>query len=332
MSDETNFLDPKEVKRLSQLTPSRTLVALVADWVVVAAAVAVSEWSGSWLVWLIAVPVIAGRMHAFSGLIHDFSHYRFISNKAVSDWIGDLFLAWPLLATIEGYRRNHLAHHRYTNTGKDPDWVIKLGRREFTFPQEMRFAILNLAGYFVGVSSMRDMRLALKRLQADDPFSRSYKLLRLVYYMSIITAVTLLGVWREFLLYWAVPYFTVFFFLLYIRSAAEHFGETMDYTNEFTGTRTVKPYFWERWIFCPHNLNHHLEHHLYPSVPYYRLPELAAALERNANYAGTAHLTRGYVTGLVRELWLDGWQKRRDRKAAGLQPAKAEPVKHAGNY
>ncbi len=321
MNERSSFIDPREIKRLSQLSPARTFGALVMDWAVIAAAIAISEWSGSWLVWIAAVPVIAGRMHGLSGLIHDFAHYRFISGKALSDWIGDLFLAWPLLATIEGYRRNHLAHHRYTNTGKDPDWVIKLGRREFTFPQEMRFAVLNLAGYFVGVSSLRDMRLALKRLQADDPFSRGYKLLRLVYYMAFAALFTLTGTWTQFLLYWAVPYFTVFFLLLYIRSVAEHFGETMVYTDEFSGTRTVKPHFWERWFFCPHNLNHHLEHHLYPSVPYYRLPELADALERNSDYAGTAHLTHGYVTGLVRELWLDGWRKRFGKQAKTAKAA-----------
>lgn len=317
-SGQTSFIDPAELKRLSQLAPLRTLGALIGDWAVIIAVIAVCEWTGSWIAWILAVFVIAGRMHALSGLIHDFAHYRFIADKRTSDWISDLFLAWPLLATIEGYRRNHLAHHRYANTGKDPDWVIKLGRREFTFPQEMRFAVFNLAGYFIGVSSLRDMRLALKRLQADDPFSRGYKLIRLAYYALIIVAVSMAGVWAEFAAYWLVPYFTVFFFLLYIRSVAEHFGETMDYATEFSGTRTVIPYFWERWIFCPHNLNYHLEHHLYPSVPYYRLPELSAALMRNAGFADTAHMTRGYVTGLVRELWLDGWRR---KTAAGEQTA-----------
>jgi fatty acid desaturase len=28
-----------------------------------------------------------------------------------------------------------------------------------------------------------------------------------------------------------------------------------------------------RWILFPHAMNYHVEHHLYPSVPHYRLAE-----------------------------------------------------------
>lgn len=315
MSDASAYIHPRKLKKLSKLEPRFTLFALVLDWTVIAFAILICEWTGSWIAYAVAVPVIAGRMHGLAGLTHDFAHYRFIAEKSLSDLIGDLFLAWPLLATVEGYRRNHLAHHRHTNTGEDPDWVIKLGTREFTFPQEMRFAFFNFLGYFIAVSSIRDMRLVLKRLRAEDPFSRSYKIARLAFYAVAAAAITLAGAWKGFLVYWVVPYFTLFFFFLYVRSVAEHFGETMQHDSELGGTRTVIPFFWERWFFCPHNLNYHLDHHIYPSVPFYRLPELHEAMNCNARYASDAHVTRGYVTGLFREVWLDGWRLRCQARA-----------------
>jgi fatty acid desaturase len=320
MSTASSYVDAKTLKRLSRLSPWRTAAAGIADWLIIAAAITVSELSENWIVYLVAVPVIAGRMHGLAGLLHDFAHYRFIANKQISDAIGDLVLAWPILATIEGYRRNHLAHHRYTNSDMDPDWVIKLGTREFTFPQEMRFAFLNFLGYFVGVSSLRDMRSVLTRIQADDPFTLRYKLARLGYYVAWAVAFTLLGIWREAALYWFVPYFTVFFLLLYVRSVAEHFGETMEYDHELTHTRTVIPHFWERWFFAPHGLNYHLEHHIYASVPFFRLGELHEAMMRNETYAKRAHITRGYTTGLLGEVWLNGW--RRKSGSARAAPAK----------
>ena len=310
MAQNAAFIAPKELKRLSQLTPWRTAFAIAFDWAVIAASIAVIEWTGSWLVWLLALPVIAGRMHAFGALMHDFAHYRFIPNKKVSDWVGDIFLAWPIGATVEGYRRNHLAHHNYTNTGRDPDWVVKLGTREYTFPQEMRFAILHFLGYFIGASSWRDIQLAAGRMQAEDMTGWGYKLARGGYYLAIGVIVLWAGVWREYLLYWVVPYLTLFFLFLYVRSVAEHFGETMEPLNELQGTRTVEPHFWERWFFCPHNMNYHLDHHLYPSVPFYNLPELNAALLRESRFTDHAHLTRGYATGLFREVWLDGWRRK----------------------
>lgn len=316
MGANANYVNAATLKTLSKLSSWRTAAAIAIDWAIIALAIWTGIASDSWLVYFAVILIIAGRMQALAGLIHDFAHYRFIANKGLSDAIGDPLLAWPILATIDGYRRNHLAHHRYTNTDRDPDWVIKFGTREFTFPQEMRFAALNFLGYFVGVSSLRDMRSVLTRIQAADPFSRRYKIVRLAYYLLLATAFTALGIWKEVVLYWLVPYFTVFFLLLYYRSVAEHFGETMEYDHELTHTRTVIPHFWETWFISPHGLHFHLEHHIYPSVPFYRLRELHDAMMRNEEYAKGAHITRGYTTGLLREVWLDGWRRKSSRRRA----------------
>jgi fatty acid desaturase len=292
-------LDQREIKRLSALTPWRTALAIAFDWTVIAAAIGLSEWIGGIWVWLAAVLVIAGRMHALGVLIHDFAHYRFIADKALSERIGDLLLAWPLMTTVDGYRQNHLAHHRYTNTEKDPDWIIKLGTMHFTFPQKWQYAMTNLMGYLVGVSSYRDLRSLSARL-GDKPLPRTYKLWRLGFYAAVAALLFATGAWWGFLIYWVVPFLTFFLLFLYVRSVAEHFG-SMDYEHELGSSRTVLPYLAERAFFAPHNVNYHLDHHLYPSVPFYNLPKLHALLLADPEYRAKAHITRGYVTGLVRE-------------------------------
>ena len=301
MSDTTSYLDAKTIKRLSVLTPWRTALAVVLDWLVIAIAIAASQYAHNFLVYIVAVVVIGGRQHAFGALMHEFAHYRFIDNKGVSDWVGDVFVAWPILASVDSYRRNHLAHHRYTNTDKDPDWVIKIGTRKFTFPQEWQSAVLSLVAYVAVIGSVLDMVQAIQRLRALDTSTRAYKLTRLAFYLAWAVLFTLTGTWLQFLLYWLVPFLTVFFLVLYVRSVAEHFGGEMNYGDELGSTRTVLPYVWETWFFAPHMVNYHLEHHLYPSVPYYNLPELHRALMANPTYASRAHITRGYSIGLVRE-------------------------------
>ena len=290
----------KELKELSVLEPWRTGLALALDWLVIAAAILASEYSGTIWIYPFAVAVIAGRMHGFGVLVHEAAHYRFLKNRKASDWIMDVFAAWPVLATVDGYRQNHLAHHQHTNTEMDPDWMVKLGAPAFTFPQKVRQAVLRLAGYVVAINALRDLAHVLPRISKSDRSSRRYKLIRLAYYLLWIATFTALGIWRGALLYWIVPYFTLFFLFLYVRSVAEHFG-SMDYEEELGSTRTVQPYFWERWFFAPHNINYHLEHHLYPGVPFYNLPGLHEALMRDGTYQAKAHLTRGYSTGLVRE-------------------------------
>lgn len=293
-------IDQKSIKALSVLAPWRMAAAILFDWAVIALTIWASTRLSNPIAYVVAIFVIGGRMHALGILIHDFSHYRFVSNKKLSEWVGDLLLAWPLGTTVDGYRRNHLAHHRYTNTDQDPDWVVKFGTREFTFPQRWQFVLANLAGYFIGTSSWRDIRLITKRLKGGPSVARSYKIARLSFYLAVAAVLTLTGSWVGFLLYWIVPYFTTLLMFLYIRSVAEHFG-SMEYDHELTSSRTIYPHRWEKIFLAPHNVNYHLDHHLYPSVPFYNLKKLHALLMADPEYSSRAHLTRGYSTGLVRE-------------------------------
>ena len=169
-------ISSKELKRLSALRPWRTVLALVLDWLVIAAAIAASEYSGSVWVYLFAVALIAGRMHAFGVLMHEAAHFRFLRDRRASEWIMDVFAAWPVLATVDGYRQNHLAHHQHTNTEKDPDWIAKLGTAAYTFPQKVWHAALQLFGYLVAINSFRDMAQILPRISKNDRSTLQYKL------------------------------------------------------------------------------------------------------------------------------------------------------------
>ncbi|CAN7236756.1 fatty acid desaturase family protein [Rhizobium sp. LjRoot98] len=300
MSVKSQRIDPRELKRLSVLQSHSTLLAIGFDWVLIAGAIAVSKYMQHPLVYLAAVLVIAGRMHAFGCLMHEAAHYRIIKNRKVSDWMSDLLLAWPIMATVDGYRMNHLAHHQHTNTDDDPDWAAKLGMAQFTFPQKVWRGVVQLLGYLVAVNSVRDILHMAKRIAKHDRSTRTYKLLRIGFYAVAAIVFSVFGLWTDFLLYWLVPFFTFFCLFLYVRSVAEHFG-SMDYSDELGSSRTVYPYVWEKLFFAPHNINYHLEHHLYPGVPYYNLPELHAILMKNPTYAAKAHITRGYTTGLPAE-------------------------------
>jgi len=290
---------PEELKDLSTLKPWRAVAALVLDWTVITVAIAVSSQFGGFWLYVLTVAVIAGRMHALGILMHEAAHYRLLNNRNIAELVGDLFAAWPIMATVQGYRRNHLAHHQHTNTEKDPDWMVKLGKPAYTFPQRAWVTALNLLGYLVAVNSLRDLANALPRVRGKNQKVR-YKLARLGCYLVVAALLTMLGAWKGFLLYWMVPYLTLFFLFLHVRSVAEHFGG-MDYGEELGSTRTVIPHFWEPWFFAPHNINYHLEHHLFPGVPFYNLPKLRAALMRDETYRAKAHTTHGYSTGVLRE-------------------------------
>jgi hypothetical protein len=63
--------------------------------------------------------------------------------------------------------------------------------------------------------------------------------------------------------------------ILRIRSIAEHYSVKNDHV--LNRTRTTLPSLFEKMFIAPKNINYHLEHHLYPSVPFFRLPPAAYA-------------------------------------------------------
>ena len=71
----------------------------------------------------------------------------------------------------------------------------------------------------------------------------------------------------------------------------------LPYHNEFNGTRTIKANWLERFLFAPHNVGHHLDHHLVASVGFRSLPKLHATLQAEPAYRQHAHLNDGFVLG-----------------------------------
>jgi fatty acid desaturase len=126
----------------------------------------------------------------------------------------------------------------------------------------------------------------------------AYVAARIFYYILVLSAVTYFRVWPMFLLLWVVPILTWLKMIMRIRSIAEHFA--IDNDHVYTQSRTTLPSLFERLFVAPRHVSFHLEHHLYPSVPYFRLPQLHAVLMKDAIFQSKAHITSTYW-GVLRE-------------------------------
>ena len=220
----------RDVKELSKLRPPVTYVALVSDWAIIFGIAEVSVLSGSWIVYLLAVLVIAGRQHALFVLTHEGAHRRISNNSLVNDLLSDLLIAFPIFLDTKGYRENHMQHHLYLNTERDPDWVRKMGRPEWSFPMSnLKFYSL-LARYAVGLGITEwwglmtkfSGFLPLRNLRNPKVFKKAA--LRLLYYAVVISIVSRYSHPSYLLTYWLTPYVFVMLVFQRIRSVAEHFG------------------------------------------------------------------------------------------------------------
>ena len=277
---------------------------IVLNWIIITLIIVICISYFSLPLYLFGVIIIGARMHALAILMHDATHFRFLKNKYWNDLITNIVTMYPIFTSIAKYRQNHLNHHRHLNTDDDPDWAAKLGKRAFTFPKSKMEFILSLLSYFFLYQGVMDAIWLLKRLSQNDnaPGSDSReKFVKLGFYFSMAIVLTITNSWLLFLLYWIIPYMSTFFMFQYIRSVAEHFGE-LDYDHELSSTRTVKATLVEQFFIAPHNVGFHLEHHLFPGVPYYNLPKLHNTLWADRQFRNKAHITNGYVKGLLNEL------------------------------
>ena len=122
---------------------------------------------------------------------------------------------------------------------------------------------------------------------------------RLIFMAVLLVASIVFGFWKLLLLYWMVPLMTVFLAIRYIRNVAEHYA--VEHESVLSESRTVIAPFWELWLIAPWGLNYHLEHHLFPGVPCFRLAELHRLLMTRDPFPQIAHVTNGYFSGLLRD-------------------------------
>lgn len=281
------------VERLRELSRVNSVISfthIAIEWSAVVAAAYLCARHFSFPLYLLTIAFIGARQHSLIVLMHDGAHYRLHKNRGINDFVGEAFLAYPfLLFTMRDYRRNHFAHHRAVNTDRDPDWVRKQ-TDDWKFPKSpfgmVKLLVLNALG--VGFFRFFLAALALPKSRLDH---RSY--LRVVYLLAGCAVITYLGEWRSVLLYWLVPLLTWAQFAFHVRSIAEHFALPKK-DGVYGETRTVIANVLDRTFVGCKNVNYHLEHHLFPSVPFFRLPRLHAMLMEQDDYRDNAHVVRGY--------------------------------------
>jgi fatty acid desaturase len=298
-SGERAGLTMQQLRELSRLNPLRSSFQIVAEWALIASAIYVTTHYWNPLLYVLMIVFIGARQHALLILMHDATHYRLFRNRLLNDWVGELLLAWPFFVTMRSYRHNHIAHHRHVNSDRDPDWARKLNQPQWTFPKHWTELAWLLFGDVSGLNAVDLIRLSRSLAGQDGAVPRSYRLSRLAFYLVAAALIIAGGGVHLFVLYWVIPYFTWLAMILHLRSIAEHFS-IPDGSGVHAGLRTTRANALERLLIAPNNVNYHAEHHRFPSVPFYRLPELHRLLVAHPEFTGTAHFTNGYL-GVLRE-------------------------------
>jgi len=122
-----------------------------------------------------------------------------------------------------------------------------------------------------------------------------------------------------YLALWVVPLFTTFSLFMILRQVVQHGNGGFGWISN-TRVFEVNPLF--RFAVFPMGQDYHLPHHLFASVPHYRLRALHTFLMNYPEYRRNAVEIHGYfdspespkvhptVVEVLGSQWEPGWQKR----------------------
>jgi fatty acid desaturase len=207
----------------------------------------------------------ARQMRGLECLVHEASHYNWTRRKRLNDTLADLFAAWPVLSEVTSYRKTHLLHHRNLGSPEDTDLVrwreLRLSQLDRSTFHHFAIGIVRrlipyVPGWWwaIGVSRITVIRFICWHL------------------LWIIGATVLLKSPGHAVFLWAAAWlFPIFIFLPVLRFLGEI--EEHDYENRntvFSATNSNIGFF-QTLLLHPHGDAYHSLHHLYPSIPFFRV-------------------------------------------------------------
>ncbi|MBZ4421015.1 fatty acid desaturase [Myxococcus sp. RHSTA-1-4] len=301
MQTPTASLTPARQRELEQIDARHVprLLLFLALYISAAALSVLLEAHSQALVWLARAGlylVAAASLHGISLFTHEAVHGG-LSRWRWLNHLGGAACALPVLQNYAAYKVLHLRHHRDLGGGHDPDhyanytgrrWLemlMHIGRLLLGYPAYI--TMIPILGWRHGTSSDRrwiELEVAL---------------------LAVGAALAVAFVPGHVLLHaWVIP-MLIINTLVNIRGMSQH-TFLPESNHPVRGSRTILSNPVTRFFMC--NENYHLEHHLYPRVPWYNLPELHRTLRAELIAQGAPFIpsyfsfVRGVVSGsLIRD-------------------------------
>jgi fatty acid desaturase len=283
--------DPEIVSavRLLIQAPYRSTPRIVLDVLLwVAAAVAAVGLDRTWATALAIGFIGAFPLHDLLVHGHEATHDLVSRRPFLNDALGWFTLALGGIS-LTAHREFHLEHHRTPHTAADPEF--QLFNRVVPGVPGWAYLLIPFAAA-AGVNSFPFRRAT--------PIGRRRRVcLELLAALGLHAGLFATTGARLYLLFVLAPMFTGLVAATILRSVCEH--HAVPEGDAWTNARSVATGWPLSFLWS--NVNYHLEHHLFPAVPYHKLPALHRTLARECARHGSAP-GRGYArtaAALLRE-------------------------------
>jgi fatty acid desaturase len=261
----------KELMRRSDFPAIRD-TAIWLGLMVMFAGLGIAFWGSWWAVpFFLAYGVLYGSTS--DSRWHEAGHGTAFRSRWLDEALYQL-ASFMIMRDPTVWRWSHTRHHTDTLIlGRDPEIAAMRPAR-----------LVRLLANFFGVVDVPVafglmLRHASGRLTAEEadfvPESERHKVYRTaridlaIYAVTVASAVAFRS-WLPVVLIGGPRIYGAF--MLNVYALTQHAGMGENVLDHRLNTRTVKMCVVNRFLYW--NMNYHVEHHMYPMVPYYRLPEL----------------------------------------------------------
>ncbi|PQV54575.1 fatty acid desaturase family protein [Paraburkholderia sp. BL21I4N1] len=280
------------------LKPWRALIALAADWGLIAACLA---FAASWphpLTYLAAAVVIARTQLALAVMMHESAHGTLLRNRRLNDALGQALAAGPLFLSLASYRAGHIKHHLAPMRDDDPVAAV-FGIADYPVSRArlVRRLIADVCGVSYCVGAWRVARGDFREILPKAAKSSAYIVWEAVSILAtnglLFAGLALCGHPWFYLGLWLLPAITLLPLMGRVRAILEHAGLPAG-DDQSLNARTIVAPSWQTFLFGPHGIHYHIEHHLYVRMPFYHLGKVHAQLS-NAQLLPRGNLYTSYT-------------------------------------
>ena len=278
-----DVLSKDELRTLQKKSDVKALMSLAWNWGLICFAFAIAIVWPNPLTVLAGILLLGGRQLGLGIINHDCAHYAFFKNNKIDDFAGHWLVGAPMNIPLAAYRAYHLKHHKFAGTPDDPDiGFVK------NYPVSKESLKRKFMRDLTGRTGLRDTMRKIRTFR----LSRNYPWL--CFHILLLGTLTLAGAPWAYLMWWAAEIF-IYPAVVRLRQIGEH-GTAKDRTSLDarlnTGT-TIAP-LWQTILVAPNDVNFHLEHHIFASVPPYNLKRLHTLLSKRGYYDEHECISYGY--------------------------------------
>ncbi len=287
------MLNNQELRQLSQISGFRSTLQIFMDWGLLLTIYVLNLIYPHPVTIILSLPFMARQQMALLVLMHDGSHSRLYSKPWLNDLMTQFFTGGPVFFSLKLYRKTHLKHHRHPLEPDDPD-ISLTGGFPISAKSLRRKLLRDLSGisYFKFMSHFFKLKRSQKAKakqeaaprQRSDSFFLSNAFLvpsGLLINGSLFAMAYFSGHPLLYFVLWWLPLITILQVYLRIRGITEHAGYQPGPDQLALSRTVISPC--ETFFFSPNSVNYHIEHHAYPSIPFYNLPKAHALMSERGS-------------------------------------------------